>query len=164
LVLKVDYQSLMDRRPNADICLKCGVCCVANDFFCHAQFDSQFNPKNTFVYNCLEPDKPEENPNIWLCVSCHKCEEACPYDVSPVEFIESIKKKAFDKGNSHAGIIGEVDAIISTGFAFPITSRTGRTREGLGLEAFEPDAEDIKIIAEKTGLLEKIEKIKEGIG
>jgi heterodisulfide reductase subunit C len=161
LVLKVDYQSVSDNSPNADICLKCGVCCVANDFFCHAQFDAQFNPKNTFVYNCLEPENPAENPNIWLCVSCHKCEEACPYDVSPVEFIEATKSESFEKGYAHPGIVGEVEQIISTGFAFPITSSTIRTRERMGLDTIQSAPEEIKVIARKTGLLDKLEALKE---
>jgi heterodisulfide reductase subunit C len=104
-------------------------------------------------------DSPSENPNIWLCVSCHKCEELCPYDVSPIRFIESMKAEAFENGRAHPVIFGEVANIVSTGFAFPLTASSRRQRQQLGLEPLdESAAEDLMKIAEKTGLSEKIDQ------
>jgi len=143
----------------SEICLKCGVCCVVKDHSCHAQLDGQFNPRHTFVYDCLGVDSPSENPNIWLCVSCHKCEELCPYEVSAIRFIESMRAKAFEEGRAHPVIFGEVANIVSTGFAFPITASSARQRQQLGLETLDESAvEDLGKIAVKTGLSGKIEK------
>ncbi|MBL7079260.1 hypothetical protein ISS39_02935 [Candidatus Bathyarchaeota archaeon] len=83
----------------------------------------------------------------------------CPYEVSPIRFIESMKAKAFEDGLAHPVIFGEVANIVSTGFAFPLTVSSSRQRQQLGLEPLnESAAEDLMKIAEKTGLSGKIDK------
>ncbi len=131
--------------------MKCGVCCnVAHS--CHVMFDHRFNPRYTFVYDCLASDKRASNPNIWLCVSCHKCEETCPYEVSPVHFIEALKGEALSLGVVHPTIKAEVNQIITTGFAFPVTGSTERQRQALNLKPLSSNAvADLEKIAEKTG-------------
>ncbi|MGD2200325.1 MAG: hypothetical protein PVJ38_01675 [Candidatus Bathyarchaeota archaeon] len=165
MVIQVEYRvneglSLVEA---SEICLECGVCCVIKDHSCHAQFDSQFTPKSTYVYDCLGADNPTENPNIWLCVSCHKCEEVCPYEVSPLDFIESLRAKAFEGGSAHPVILGEIINVVSTGYSFPITRSAERQRERLGLDALDLSAsEEIKAIAVRTGLAEKLDQYREG--
>ena len=161
LVIRVNYDAddSLSVVEASEICLQCGVCCVVKGHSCHAQLDSQFSPKSTYVYDCLGMDSPSENPNIWLCVSCHKCEELCPYDVSPIRFIESMKAEAFENGRAHPVIFGEVANIVSTGFAFPLTASSRRQRQQLGLEPLdESAAEDLMKIAEIIGLSEKIDQ------
>ena len=161
MVIRVNYDAddNLSVVEASEICLKCGVCCVVKGHSCHVQLDSQFSPKYTYVYDCLGMDSPSENPNIWLCVSCHKCEELCPYDVSPIRFIESMKAEAFENGRAHPVIFGEVANIVSTGFAFPLTASSARQRQQLGLEPLdESAAEDLMKIAEITGLSEKIDQ------
>ena len=70
-----------------------------------------------------------------------------------------MKIKAFKDGRAHPVIVGEVDNIVSTGFAFPITASSSRQRQQLGLEALDESAvEDLGKIALKTGLSGKIAK------
>jgi heterodisulfide reductase subunit C len=161
LVIRVDYEADDDLSvvEAYEICLQCGVCCVVKEHSCHAQNDEQFDPKHTYVYDCLRADPPSENLNIWLCVSCHKCEELCPYEVSPIRFIESMKALAFENRLAHPVILGEVTNVVSTGFAFPLTASASRQRQRLGLEPFDESAsDDLRKIADKTGLSEKLEK------
>jgi heterodisulfide reductase subunit C len=149
-------------KEASEICLKCGVCCVVRAHFCHVQYEGKFDAKNTYVYNLLKDDEPTKNPNIWMCVSCHKCEELCPYEVSPVNFIEAIKSQALVQGNVHPMILGELENITTLGYAFPLTGSSKRQRERLGLEPLKLEAaEDLKIIAEKTSLTKKISSAKE---
>ncbi len=143
----------------AEICLQCGVCCVLKGHSCHAQFSERFDPKHTYVYDCLGAEEPTENPNIWFCVSCHKCEELCPYEVSPVHYIEALKTVAFINGKAHESVIGEIRQILGTGYAFPFTRASTRQRETLGLEALSERAvKDLALIAEKTGLTTRLEE------
>lgn len=143
----------------AEVCFKCGVCCVVRDHSCHAQHDFNFNPRHTFVYDCLGSGDPTGNQNIWLCVSCHKCKELCPYEVSPVHVIESLKAQSFEEGRAHPMIVGEINQIISTGYAFPLTGASSRQREKLGLAALEKWSEqDLARISEKTGLAAKLQR------
>lgn len=99
------------------------------------------------------------NPNIWMCVSCHKCEETCPYEVSPVHFIEALKGQALKVGWVHPTIRAEVAQVISTGFAFLVSGATERQRQALNLKplAIKPNWELAKI-AEKTGLAESLKE------
>jgi len=165
MVIRVDYDAEdedLSIEKASEICLQCGVCCVIKGHSCHAQYDGQFGPRNTYVYDCLGSGGPLENPNIWLCVSCHKCEEVCPYEVSPVKFIEAMKAQAFERGQAHPVVLGEVENIVETGYAFPLTSSSERQRKTLGLEPLDVSAGDeVKAIARKAGMLEKLER-KEG--
>lgn len=140
----------------AEICLKCGVCCVVKGYSCPAQYDGQFTPRHTYVYDCLGHDDPTSNTNIWQCVSCHKCEEMCPYEVSPVHYIETLKSMALEEGHAPEMVLGEMRLVLSTGYAFPITANTTRQREALGLPPLE-ESDELKVIAEKTGLLSVLE-------
>jgi heterodisulfide reductase subunit C len=145
------YLSLKGVRTASEICLKCGVCCTVPEYGCPAQYDPKLNPKHTYVYDCLGAEKPESNPMIWQCVSCHKCQEMCPYEVNPVHFIEAMKQKALEAGEAPESITGEIEQVVNTGYAFPITANTGRLREELGLEPVQP-TEELKKVAEATGL------------
>jgi len=155
LVLNVPYthSCLKGVRKAAEICLQCGVCCAVPEYGCPAQYDAQFDPKNTYVYDCLGHQQPSTNPNIWQCVSCHKCEEMCPYEVSPVTFMEAMKVWALEEGHAPDSIIGEIEQIVNTGYAFPLTANTERQRQQLGLEPIKAN-ENLKAIAKGTGLLE----------
>jgi heterodisulfide reductase subunit C len=164
LILRAEYLSSDDSlklKDAAEICLKCGVCCVISGHSCHVQYDERFNARQTYVYDCLGSEDPVENTNIWLCVSCHKCEEICPYEVSPVKFIEAMKAEAFRRNLIHPVMLGEVENILSSGFAFPITSSAERQRERLGLEPLQTAvADELRLIAEKTGFSRSIDRIK----
>ena len=155
LVLHTDCYSTgepAELRKAAEICLKCGACCVVKHS-CHAQYGSQFTPNHTYVYDCLGAEEPRKNPNLWLCVSCHKCEEVCPYEVSPVRFIEAMKAEAFREGFVHPMVLREVNQIIATGYAFPLTGASERQRANLGLEPVSDRAvEELAVIARKTRL------------
>ena len=136
----------------AEVCLKCGVCCnVAHS--CHVMYDRRFSPRYTFVYDCLASEKGATNPNLWMCVSCHKCEETCPYEVSPVHFIEALKGEALGLDSLNPTISAEVMQILTTGFAFPLTGATERQRQALNLKPLPAKPlDELAKIAGKTGL------------
>jgi heterodisulfide reductase subunit C len=158
LVLRTDYVStdeVKGPRRAAEICLQCGVCCVVKHS-CHAQYGLQFTPNHTYVYDCLGAEEPAKNPNLWLCVSCHKCEEVCPYEVSPIRFIEAMKAEAFRNGSVHQVILDEVNQIVTTGYAFPLTGASERQRANLGLGPFSNQAAaELAVIVRRSGLADK---------
>jgi heterodisulfide reductase subunit C len=120
---------------------------------------THFNPRYTFVYDCLASEKGASNPNLWMCVSCHKCEETCPYDVSPVHFIEALKGKALEVGFVHPTVRAEVAQVVDTGFAFPFSGATERQRQALNLKTLPAKPlGDLAKIAEKTGLAARLKE------
>jgi len=142
---------IVEDKETSEFCLKCGVCCIVETHHCPIQYDSKYNPTFTYVYDILS--SPVDNDALWQCVSCHKCEELCPYDVSPVHFIENIKSRAFKTGKAVEGIVNEIKSVIGSGYAFPVTDYSERQREELGLQPIKLEFNELGIIAEKTGLL-----------
>ena len=165
LVLNTPYtaRTLHGVKEAAEICLKCGVCCAVKGYGCPAQYDAKFTPRMTYVYDCLGGEEPSSNPNIWQCVSCHKCEEMCPYEVSPVHFIESMKAQALEEGHAPEIVVGEIEQVLGTGYAFPVTANTVRQREELGLPPIT-QTEALKAVADKTGLAKVLDGLRGGGG
>ena len=131
--------------------MKCGVCCIIETHHCPVQYDSRYSPVFTYVYDVLS--SPMGNDALWQCVSCHKCEELCPYDVSPVHFIEYTKACEFKNGKAIEEIVNEIKSVIGTGYAFRVTDYSERQREELGLKQIKLEFDELGVIAEKTGLL-----------
>ena len=139
----------------AEACLRCGVCCAVETHFCHVQFEEEFDERYTYVYHCLSTPDPASNQGIWLCTACHKCEEVCPYETSPLRFIEAAKAEAYKRGLAPRLLTGIIAQITSTGYLFPITPSTVRRRAELGLKPLTTEAaEELRQIALKTGLTE----------
>jgi heterodisulfide reductase subunit C len=147
---------LLKKYPKIEVCLKCNTCALVDPVI----YANGFSPTNTFINNVFSATEPEKNPNIWLCVSCHKCEEICPYEVKPIEVIEALKDEAFEKGYAPEVIREEINQVLTTGYAFPIfqsLAYINRIRGNLELKTLgERKVEDIKKIVRKTGLETKM--------
>jgi heterodisulfide reductase subunit C len=154
LVLNLKYHLIgfeSEAGKVAEICLKCAVCCVVKEYGCPAHYGRKYNARDTYVYDVLSHQDPLENQGIWTCVSCHKCEEMCPYEVSPIKFIERSKQEAVKIGKAPPSIYEEIMQVITTSFAFPITSNTTRLRKKNNLPELVI-IDELQVIAEKTGL------------
>ncbi|MFQ6074794.1 MAG: 4Fe-4S dicluster domain-containing protein [Candidatus Bathyarchaeia archaeon] len=163
MLIEVKYEArdrLLERHPKVEKCLMCGTCSLA----CYiTRFCAMFDPKNNYTYHVFGVQQPEKNPSLWLCVSCHKCYEICPYDVNPMEVIEALKEVAFGQGYEPDLVRVEIEQIVSTGFAFPVYSSTHSQRERLGLPSLEKgDVDDLAKIVGKTGLRRRLDALKEG--
>ncbi|MCJ7614686.1 hypothetical protein MUO71_08005 [Candidatus Bathyarchaeota archaeon] len=151
----INYQArdkLLKKYPKIEKCLNCNTCALVDPVI----YAHDFSATKTFIHNVFSTSEPEKNPNIWLCMSCHKCEEICPYEVKPVEVIEGLKDEAFEKGCAPEFIREEINQVLTTGYAFPISQSLNyinRMRNNLGLEPLgERKVADLAIIARKTGL------------
>jgi len=157
--VRLEYKAkneFLQKFPKVETCLKCNTCALVDP----VTYANGFSSTNTFINNVFSAAEPEKNPNVWLCVSCHKCEEICPYEVKPVEVIEALKDEAFDKGYAPEFIREEINQVLTTGYAFPIfqsLAYINRIRGTLDLKSLEErKVEDIKKIVIKTGLDAKI--------
>jgi len=169
MLLQIKFEArnkLLEKYPKIEKCLKCSLCAFKDGYGCLISnygvgVDGiHFDPVNTFIYNIFDAKEPVKNSNLWLCVSCHKCYEICPYDVNPTEVIEALKEAAFENGYAPKLILGEVNNILSSGMAFPISQSTHDQRSRLGLPSLEKiDASDLAKIARKTGLENKLAKL-----
>jgi len=170
MLLQISYEArdkLLKRYPKVETCLKCSLCAFKDGYGCYISNygigvdGARFSALDTYTYHVFSPKEPVKNPNLWLCVSCHRCHEICPYDVNPTEVIEALKAAAFENGYAPDLIQGEVSNVLSTGFAFPIVQSQQAQRSRLGLPTLEPPAlEDLAKIAKKTGLEDKLAKLR----
>lgn len=156
-MLEVEFESkdeLLERCKKAASCLQCSLCafeCVVTKYF--------YEDDNTFVYD-LFSEEAERNPHIWECLTCHKCALVCPNDFDPPELIQSLKERAFEKGYAPPSIYAEVESILTQGVAFQISSASKSLRAKLDLPDLKIDASDLRKLAQKTGLGEKIKELK----
>ena len=170
MLLKISYETkekLLRHYPKIETCLKCSLCSLKDGYGCYisnygiGNDGSKFSALDTFTYNVFGAKEPTKNPNLWLCVSCHRCHEICPYDVDPKEVVESLKAAAFESGNAPDLILGEVGNVSSTGYAFPIVESQRAQRVRLHLPALEiPPLEELAKIAKKTGLEDMLARLR----
>ena len=147
---------LMERRPLVERCFKCSVCALV----CPIQYQEEYSPTQSYVYDLFTCDNVLANPNLWSCASCHKCTEICPQDVNPAHVFLNLKELSFEQGLAPQGVVALIKTIITTGLSFPVTSVTQRLREGLGLPPITSTAqEELKLIVNRTGLEEKMRKV-----
>jgi len=108
-------------------CKECGVCvdvCPIHEY-----------DENYIVYKIFFDINSEFK--LWTrCCSCFLCEENCPYELSPREFIfekrrESKKQAAPDRINEY------LKKITKIGFSFEITDFINEIREDMDLYSFD---------------------------
>lgn len=161
-MIKINYRGrkkdyAFDRLK--ETCFQCSVCSL----HCVVQELERFDAKHTFVYDLFGFDEPQRHPALWTCSGCHKCHTVCPQDVNPARVIENLREQSFEEGTAPDYVYDQVDLMLETGMSFPVTKKTVKDREKLGLTALtKGPVEEIRKIFEKTGLLKKIEKGRSG--
>ena len=166
MLLQISYETrdmLLKRYPKVETCLKCSLCAFKDGYGCFISNygvgvdGARFSALDTYTYHVFSAKEPVKNPNLWLCVSCHRCHEICPYDVSPKDVVEALKAAAFESGYAPDLIRGEISNVLSTSFAFPIVQSQQVQRGKLGLPVLENvGLEDLAKIAKRTGLEDKL--------
>ena len=162
MILQISYETreeILRRYPKIETCLKCSLCSFKDGYGCYISNygigvdGAKFSELDTYTYNVFGQQEPTKNPNLWLCVSCHRCYEICPYDVNPNEVVEALKAAAFETGHAPELIQGEIQNVLSTSYAFPIAQSQLTQRAKLGLPPLDKTGvDDLVKIARKTGL------------
>jgi heterodisulfide reductase subunit C len=115
----------------------------------------RFNPRAIIMSMLVEePDTATRelvaDDTIWMCVSCHSCEEACPKGVRVAEVVTILRNMGYLEGRAPKAYISNVDMILASGM---VVARSGvdrtRSRVGLGEMRF-PDMEEIRTLLKDT--------------
>jgi heterodisulfide reductase subunit C len=145
---------------NLKNCYQCGTCAA----FCPSfKYSKVYNPRK-IVQDVLVGLKDEiiKNTNLWFCGLCHLCTENCPQGVELAEILSHIRNLASKIGNIPAHLVGEVKNLLETGQVVPPSSAINRRREKLGLpEVPEAPADEIRVLAESTGIADVIQRKEE---
>ena len=79
-------------------CLDCGKCTVACPI---SRYDPDYSPRKQ-VYNATFRNETDvlKNGQLWSCLTCAKCEERCQSGVNYIELIKSLRKEAYNLGET----------------------------------------------------------------
>ena len=78
-------------------------------------------------------------------MTCNSCNERCPQEVNPYEVLVRLKNHAV-KNKMVEGMTTSYEQVKKTGYSLPITDRTNRAREELGLKPMKENKKLRKIL------------------
>jgi heterodisulfide reductase subunit C len=99
-----------------------------------------------------------QGDTLWLCAGCYTCYERCPEKVRVSEIVAALRNIAVKDGIIHPTYKSLMKSIAEKGYIYEIDEFENEMRDDEGLpEAPVPAQEEIKLILEKTGFIERVE-------
>ncbi len=115
-------------------------------------------PRET-ILRCLNVGHQQvaEDERLWLCCTCHVCEDRCPQQIPIGDLLVALRNSAARRGNIPGRLGMAIELLAKTGRSM-IVHQLDEMRAHHGLEPLQPVAADeIREILRKTGLKEVIE-------
>lgn len=164
-------------------CIQCGTCSSS----CPAARYSEFSPRK--IMNAILTRRKQilQDKLIWNCFSCYTCHMRCPRGNSPTTVIQVLKQLSIEKGYNREQLLDFIaygESFIEIGAGsfsqsmveklyedwgetwLQIRLQNEEIRKELSLEsAFLPleARKEIHDILERTGFVQRIEKLKEPV-
>ncbi|MBW2636684.1 MAG: hypothetical protein JRC86_04020 [Deltaproteobacteria bacterium] len=161
-MIKIKFRgrkNLYDYEVLRECCFECSVCSL----HCVVQNREEYGGRKTFVYDLFSSEAPQIHEALWACSGCHKCAEVCPQEVDPLRVIVNLQEQSFEVGVAPSYVYDLVGLVLETGMAFPVTKKTLKDREKLGLPPPEVKGiAEVRRIAGLTGLEKKLKGKKTG--
>ncbi|UCE73135.1 MAG: 4Fe-4S dicluster domain-containing protein [Methanomassiliicoccales archaeon] len=133
-------------RPQLEICEKCLAC---TDDCPTAMTTSDYHPEE--ILKLVLENKVDEaikRDDIWFCMNCHECVEACPQDFGMVKLIVRLKNMAAAKGIYPEVVGHRISELHETGYSFAPDTKL---REEIGLMRISPpDIKELRKLLEKA--------------
>ena len=180
---KLTESIIHDLRASEDIgvnkCIQCGMCTSVCPASRHSDYDSREIAKRM-----LEEDESVICDDIiWNCFSCYSCHSICPVGNSVAEIVQILRQKAIAQGKLEQVVtfLAFGESLMELGIGsipleyfnilieiigdeyLDIKINLDDIREELGLGKLtlpDDDTRDIKIILEKTGFTNRLEKLR----
>lgn len=146
-----DLKVLMD-ADGVPCCYQCSRCTSACPV---ALVTGTFNPRQIILNLLLDEDIGHmEDDIIWMCTTCHSCEEACPKGVKVASVMHHIRKEANRAGKAPAAYATNISLLLRSGLVANLAT-VERSRKQFDLGPVEtPDMEEIEKVLDGT-LLKK---------
>jgi heterodisulfide reductase subunit C len=145
---------LEELKKAARPCFQCGICASSCPVF---RVAPEMNPRLSVDSIITRGEVPREG-NEWLCAYCLMCDQRCPMGVSLAEILMTIKNISAREGKAPPDAIESVDSLMVDGCLSPISSRSEKQRESLGLPQLpRADTADIQKMAQMTGAADLLE-------
>ena len=145
-------------------CYQCGTC--SSTFPVALITNGDYNPRKIIEQSLLGLKDlllKDQNPNVWLCCTCHMCVEECPQNIFLTEIFEKIKNKIIFLGEPYLETFKmQAKSVIENGLAIPLTPPIIRRRDQLGLPKIESASiNEIKKLLDATEFEKKIKMLEE---
>ncbi|MDD3641469.1 MAG: 4Fe-4S dicluster domain-containing protein [Atribacterota bacterium] len=157
--LKYEKNEIIKKDKSIEVCFKCSTC---SKFCPVTQFVDRYNLEDSFVTQLFEAEKPEALHDVWMCCACEKCVITCPQDTNPTDVFTNLKEKAYQEGLAPAIVYRLVEQLLNDNIVYSLKF-ANMARKRLGLKELvknEKTNKELKIIAQKTGLLKEEGKAK----
>ena len=131
-------------------CFACGDCTAS----CPVRaIDEKFNPRKIIRMALLGmKERLFRSDFIWLCTTCHSCQERCPQGVKVYEVMNVLKNLATKEGYVHPTFGKQAELIGTMGRLYEVEDFDNKKREKLGLPPVKKTFGDVKKLFELTGL------------
>lgn len=86
--------------------------------------------------------------SIWLCATCYKCQDTCPYDVKMTDLIYEMRRLWIEEHSMPAPVAMLVENLRKFGYSAEIEDMVNKKRRRMGLPAVEVTDEVRRILEE----------------
>jgi heterodisulfide reductase subunit C len=156
----VHRDQLKELKETARPCFQCGVCSSSCPVF---RVSPELNPRLS-VDSIISRGMVPSEGNEWLCAYCLMCDQRCPMGVSLAEILMVIKNISAKEGKAPPDVIESAESLMANGCQSPISSRSEKQREDLGLPKLpRADPADVQMLFRATGAAEVLEINKKAI-
>ncbi|MFC1833689.1 4Fe-4S dicluster domain-containing protein [Thermodesulfobacteriota bacterium] len=115
-------------------------------------------PRETII-KCLNVGHEEmvADERLWLCCTCHVCEDRCPQKIPIVDLLVALRNSAARRGNIPDRLCMAIELLAKTGRSM-IVHQLDEMRAHHGLEPLpKAPVDEVRAILKKTGLDEVVE-------
>jgi heterodisulfide reductase subunit C len=145
---------LEELKKEARPCFQCGVCASSCPVF---RVAPEMNPRLSVDSIITRGEVPREG-NEWLCAYCLMCDQRCPMGVSLAEILMTIKNISAREGKAPPDAIESLGSLMEDGCLSPISSRSEKQRETLGLPHLpRANPSDVQKLIKMTGAADILE-------
>jgi heterodisulfide reductase subunit C len=160
LTINYEFREKFQRLNfSLNYCYQCATCSGG----CPVAFLTQgsYNPRKIIEAALLGLEEKliqQQEPNVWLCVTCQKCVELCPQGVALTEIFDHLKNYCVETGNIPTPYKDQATMILESGMAIPFSDAILKRRETLGLPQLKTAAtSEIKTLMKETKFDKKIQ-------
>jgi heterodisulfide reductase subunit C len=136
-------------------CFSCGTCTAGCPV---AGTTERYNPRR-IIRMALLGMRTEvlTSEFAWLCSTCYTCYERCPQDVHVPELMNAIRNIAVREGHVPDAFRLQAELLRSHGRLYEITDFENERRAEQGLPPIQEQADDVRRILVRTGVVEEAE-------
>jgi len=137
---EIDGSNIM----NCFACGTCTACCPIREV------DEKYNPRKIIRMVLLGMrEHVLKSDFVWLCASCHTCDDRCPQNVQITKIMTALKNIATREGYVHPFFRGQSKLVSTFGRLYDVEDFDNKKRKRLHLPSVKKKFEEVTKITKK---------------